>query len=114
MKKNEKYSNKIIINNIIKNVLFHQFVILLKIPYIIDNCFIPFLNYLNKKSLKKLMVFFELMWEYVPVSWCSLFCLKDFTFKSIKLLNFIISLISTIFYNTVCFLLNVIRNNSVR
>lgn len=68
-KNNLKHYDKIRTNNVIKNVLFHQFEHLLKNHFIMDSCFILFLNNLNKKSPQKLKVFFELMWEIIPVSY---------------------------------------------
>lgn len=72
MKENKKYSNKIIINNIIKEVLFNQYATLMKVPYIIDYCFRSFLNNLKKKNSKKLIVLLELMWDNIPVSYFEL------------------------------------------
>lgn len=68
MKKNSKYSSKIIINNVIRVVLFNQLMSLLKIPHIIDGCFTSFLHNLSKKNPKKLKVLLESMWEIIPVS----------------------------------------------
>lgn len=57
-----------IVNDVIKTVLFRQIMPLLKIPFIMDSCFIPFLNnYVNKKNTKKIQILLELMWEYMPV-----------------------------------------------
>lgn len=64
-----KHYDKIKVNNIIKNILFRQFEHLLKNQFIIDSCFILFLSNLNKRNPQKLIVFFELMWEIVPVSY---------------------------------------------
>ncbi|XP_050053150.1 E3 ubiquitin-protein ligase RNF123-like isoform X2 [Aphis gossypii] len=65
-KNNLKHYDKIRINNIIKNILFHQFEHLLKNQFIVDSCFILFLRNLNKRSPEKLIVFLELMWENIP------------------------------------------------
>lgn len=64
-----KHYDKIKVNNVVKNILFHQFEHLLKNQFIIDSCFILFLNNLNKRSPQRLIIFFELMWEIVPVSY---------------------------------------------
>lgn len=64
-----KHYDKIKVNNVVKNILFHQFEHLLKNQFIIDSCFILFLNNLNKRNPQKLIIFFELMWEIVPVSY---------------------------------------------
>lgn len=49
-------------------MLVHQFVALLKIPFIIDSCFISFLNYRERKNPKTIKALFELLWENTPVS----------------------------------------------
>ncbi|VVC25271.1 Concanavalin A-like lectin/glucanase domain,SPRY domain,Zinc finger, RING-type,B30.2/SPRY domain [Cinara cedri] len=64
-KKNAKTEDKIIINNVINNVLVHQLTSLLKIPLIVDSCFVSFLNNQNKKHPKRLTSLFELMWENI-------------------------------------------------
>jgi len=64
-----KHYDKIKINNVIKNIVFRQCEHLLKNQFIIDSCFIIFLRKKKKKRPQKLIVFFELMWEIVPVSY---------------------------------------------